>query len=609
VGRNEDSDSVENLINDYTARRISRRQFFRRSAALGISLGAAGTLLAACGGDGEEAAPAPPSEEPAPPSEEPAPPPSEEPPAEEPPAAEPVVGGQLIEGYDRDFAVLDPVYTSWDDPGFVALYEFPVIRDADGAYQPALFDSWTVSDDLLTWTFKLPEGRVFHSGAAVDAQMVADNFNAFRAATADDNPDGPGQNSIFWPTVKDATASDPTTVVVTLNAPFTAFPETLATENSMIVNLATRRELGFPALLGTGTYGTAGADGTGPFTFGSYQPGTEVVVNRWDEYAGTNVPYVTNQGPAYLDSVKWVPILEAGQRANEIEGGTVHVVKNPAPQDTERLQGNSDLVVTSFPSLSNYFLGPNCQQTRVGFDDVNVRQAISMAIDRQSLVDSIFFGQAVATHGPIAPNYKWYEPGVEQFNQFDPEQAKSLLDAAGWTEGSDGIREKGGEKLSFSLTSNSLYQPTTAAIDQAIVPMLAEVGVEMKLNPPDAAEYFPLMLEQAKPENATKLDAWTFEWLWSSPVDLLIYFQAFPTKAWNGDLPEIAAAVEQWQTAPDIPTLEAAARAFQLAWAEQLPEIPILTRNDVWVVSKNVMSYAPFQAMLYPLYNDVWLAA
>jgi ABC-type transport system substrate-binding protein len=93
-----------------------------------------------------------------------------------------------------------------------------------------------------------------------------------------------------------------------------------------------------------------------------------------------------NPGPAYLDSVKWVPILEAGQRANEIEGGTVNVVKNPAPQDTERLLANSDLVVTSFPSLSNYFLGLNHGQAKFGFDDINVRQAISMAIDAR-LVD------------------------------------------------------------------------------------------------------------------------------------------------------------------------------------------------------------------------------
>jgi peptide/nickel transport system substrate-binding protein len=387
-----------------------------------------------------------------------------------------------------------------------------------------------------------------------------------------------------------------------MSAPFTAFPETLATEYAMIQNLAKRKELGED-------YGATEADGSGPFTLSSFKPGTEVVVNRWDAYPGTNVPYITNTGPAYLDSVKWVPILEAGQRANEIEGGTVNVVKNPAGQDIDRLKGNSDLVTVSFPSLSNYFIGLNAQQTKYGFDDVRVRQAISHAIDRQSLADSIFFGQAVATYGPIASNFKWYESGVEQFNQFDPEKAKSLLDEAGWTEGSGGIREKGGQKLSFTIVSNDNYQPTTAAVDQAVVPMLADVGVEMKLNVPDAAEYFGIVAAAAAPEKALSIDAWGFEWLWSSPVDLLIFFQAFPSTAFNGDLPDIAAAVKKWQTAPDEATLEAAARDFQLAWAEQLPEIPILTRNDTWVHQSSVMGYTPLETMLYPFYNDVYIAS
>jgi peptide/nickel transport system substrate-binding protein len=595
VGRHEDQDSVENLIDEYTAGRVSRRQFFKRAGALGVSMSAAGVLLAACGGGGEEAAPAP---APAPPAEtEGETGVAEEPPAEEPPAAgEPVVGGQLVEGYDRDFTKMDTVQSNWADPAYVALYEFTVVRDPAGGYQPALVDSWEISDDLLTWTFTIRDGLTFQSGAPLDAQVIADNFNAFR----DPNQ---GQNAIFWPTVKDVAAPDATTVVVTMNAPFTAFPETLATEYAMIQNLAKRTELGED-------YGATEADGSGPFTLSSFQPGTEVVVNRWDAYPGTNIPYITNAGPAYLDSIKWVPILEAGQRANEIEGGSVNVVKNPAGQDIERLQGNGDLVTVSFPALANYFLGLNHQQTKVGFDDINVRQAISAAIDRQSLVDSLYFGQAVATYGPIASNYKWYETGVEQFNQFDPEKAASLLDAAGWTMGSDGIREKAGQKLSFTNTSNDNYQPTTAQIDQAIVAMLADVGVEMKLNIPDAAEYFGIVASAADPANALTLDAWSFEWLWSSPLDLLIFFQAFPSTAWNGDLPDIAAAVKKWQEAPDEATLEQAAREMQLAWAEQLPEIPILTRNDVWVHQANIMGYTPLEsAMLYPFYNDVYIAS
>ena len=411
--------------------------------------------------------------------------------------------------------------------------------------------------------------------------MVADNFNAFRSDGTEKpkNPDGPGQNSIFWPTVEDATASDPTTVVVTMKAPFTAFPETLATENSVIVNLVTRRKLGAP----DGTYGTAGADGTGPFTFSSYQPGTEVVVNRWDDYPGTNIPYVTNPGPAYLDSVKWVPILEAGQRANEIEGGTVNVVKNPAPQDIGAAAGQ---------------LGPRCHElpeplellpgAKPRADEVRLRRrqrpAGHLHGDRPPGARGLDLLRSGGCHLRAdrveLQVVRLRRRAVQPVRSREGEVAarRRRLDRGLWRDPREGRK-----KLSFTVTSNDLYQPTTAAIDQAIVPMLADVGVEMKLKVPDAAEYFGIVAAAGAPEKADTVDAWTFEWLWSSPVDLLIYFQAFPSKAFNGDLPDIAAAVEKWQTAPDIETLEAAARAFQLAWAEQLPEIPILTRNDIWV--------------------------
>ena len=102
----------------------------------------AGALLAACGGDEEEAAP--PAEgasgQRTPPADTAA---AEEPPAEEP-SGEPVTGGQLV-GYDRDFTRMDTVRVNWADPAYVALYEFTVVRDADGAYQPALVDSWEIS--------------------------------------------------------------------------------------------------------------------------------------------------------------------------------------------------------------------------------------------------------------------------------------------------------------------------------------------------------------------------------------------------------------------------------------------------------------------------------
>jgi peptide/nickel transport system substrate-binding protein len=298
-----------------------------------------------------------------------------------------------------------------------------------------------------------------------------------------------------------------------------------------------------------------------------------------------------------------VPILEVGNRANEIETGGVNVVKNPAPQDVDRLTSNADLVITEFPALANYWISPNHQAKDLGFDDLRVRQAMSHAIDRQGLADSLYFGHAAPTYGPLPPNYKWYDTGVEQFNQFDVEKAKALLDEAGWKEGSGGIREKNGKKLSWEHINNG-GQPTTKAIDEAIVAMLKDVGMEMKVKSLDSAGWGAAVNDAKKPPAS-----WGFEWLWSSPVDLLVFFYAYPSNDYNGALPEIKTAVDAWQKAPDDAALEAAARQFQLAWAEKLPKVSLLTTHNIWVAQKQVMGYTPLQSMLYPLYNDVWMNA
>lgn len=564
---------LEELVDDYLARRVSRRAFFRRAGAIGVSMSAAASILAACSGgrSGDSSGPA-----------------SVTTGGGSTDAGPVQKGGQLIEGYDRDFSPLNPVLTPWDDPGFVALYEYPLIRDPDGEYKASMFESWEISPDLLTWTFTLKPDLKFQSGAPCDAQVVADNFNVFR----DPNK---GQNAIFWPAVKNVTASGPTTVVATLHTPFTAFPETLATENAMVCNLEQVTKLG-------DKYGVTGADGTGPFTLGSYQPGTAVVVNRWDAYPGSGVPFVSNKGPAYLDSVKWVPIVEVGRRADEIETGSVNVVKNPAPQDISRLQSNADLVTTEFPALANFWISLDCGRTELGFDDVNVRQAISHAIDRKALADSLYFGHAVGTYGPIAPNVRWYDKGVEQFNQFDLDKANSLLDAAGWKMGSGGVREKNGQKLSWEHLADSGQPTTSPIIDQAVVAMLAKAGVDMRLKAVDDATF------NSQVYAGTKHPAsWSYEWLWSSPIDLLVYFHVVPSDEYNGAIPAVKQACAAWQSAGSIDEMATAASQLQLAWAQYLPKIPILTTYNTWVAQDKVIGYNPIQSMLYPLYNDVWL--
>ena len=454
---------LEGLMSAYARAAVNRRDFIRRAAALGVSVPAAAGLLAAAAPRFAAAQ-----------------------------DATPVTGGEFVEGYDRDFTKMDTVNSGWADPGYNLAYEYVIMRDPDGAIVPAMAESWTVSDDGLSWTFKIPAGLTFHSGAPCTAANVAEDFNLFRSAEAG------GQNAIFWATVTDVTAPDDTTVVVTSSAPFAALPETLATEYSMIHNNAARVEAG-------DQYGAAVVDGTGPYTLTEFSPGNQVIFSRWDAYPGTNVPFVTNPGPPYVDTVRFVPILELSNRVNELEAGGVHAIKNPAPQDLERLTGNPDMVVMEWANPANLFINLNDMNTELGFDDIRVRQAISHGIDRALLAEAVYFGHAVPTYGPIASNWKWYEPGVEAFNQYDPEKAAALLTEAGFTEGSGGIVERNGVPLSFEL-NNWGAQTYGAEINEAIIGMLSEIGVEMTLTTIDTAEFFPRITNLDDP-----VDAFSYE--------------------------------------------------------------------------------------------------
>jgi peptide/nickel transport system substrate-binding protein len=544
---------VNSLVEDYLARKIGRREFVRGALVLGLSMSSAASILAACSTTSSTT------------------------------TTTVTKGGTFIEGYDRDFTKMDTVLSGWADPGYNTLYEYTMIRDFNGKIVPALFESWSVSSDKLTWTCKVRDSAKFQSGAKCTNANVVEDFNLFRDPKI-------GQNQVFWKTVTDVSAGSNNTVVIKLSSPWAAIGETLATEYSMIHNQAVRASSG-------DTYGATVVDGTGPFKLTEFTPGKQVIVSRFDGYGGSDVPFLDNKGVAYVDAVKWVPITEPANRANEMEAGTVMAVKNPAGQDVDRLKGNSNLVVQEWPSTANQFIALNCANTRLGFDQQDVRQAISHAIDREGIVKSVFFGHAVATYGPLNPNFKWYEKGVEKFNQYDPEKAKSLLDGQGWKVGSDGVRAKNGQRMSFTYY-NWAQQSDGAPIMEAVSASLAKVGVDMKIVSLESAQFFPHWNDTA--------ESFGYEWLWSSPIDVLVIFATIPSLKYNGNMTDLAAAFHQWQTAGSDAELEQAARSAQLIWAEKLPKIPVVTPNVIWVHSKKVHGWKPNQAMLYPLYNDVW---
>jgi peptide/nickel transport system substrate-binding protein len=556
--------TIRHLLDGYRAGRLSRRDLLIQAAALGISATALGQLLAR-----ESAAATPALQE------------------------EPVPGGTLREGYDLDFSKLDPVNTPWYDPAFHALYDSLLIDSPDGELQPNLAESWEVSEDGKTVTFVLKEGGLFHSGRPLTAEAVKELYEAVMDP-ANASPLG----SLFSP-VESIDAADERTLVLRMAHPYYEVLNVVKTGFWAIANIETRNEL-------AERYGQSGVDGTGPFLFGDWVPGSHVSVTRWEDYPGSTVPYFTNKGPAYLDGVRWETILETAQRAVRIENGEIDTLRNPALQDVARLETNPDLSVSSYSEPSGYILNTNFNRTDLDFHELAMRQAISHAIDRPSIVTALLADLGSPLYGPITPADIYFNPAVEELNQFDLERAKSMVAELGWTPGDDGILTKNGVRHAFSLVVQAeSFNRDLASVLQA---SLAELGMEVTIEALDRASYFDQLFSE---EGA---DSSLFYYLWPVPIDVVILFVGSATAKPNqpnysrAKLPDVDAAIEAWKQAANAEELAAAGDQFQMVVAEQLPTIPLVVRNSVWVSRPNVHGWLPHQYDIYPHYNDVWLS-
>src|SRR5262249_30524055 len=206
---------LESLVESLQERQISRRQFVARATALGFSLPVIGGLLASNS--------SPPSRRGAAHAQVAV------------PAAQ--TGGTLREGYDLDFSRMDPINTSWYDPGFFALYEAAITLDPKARFVPQLATSWSTKNGGKTWLLKIKKGAKFQSGAPVTAASIAAVFSAII------NPKSGSPAIAMWAPVTKVVAKDPQTVELTLKHPYANLPNVIATGYSRIVNMQTRNKL------------------------------------------------------------------------------------------------------------------------------------------------------------------------------------------------------------------------------------------------------------------------------------------------------------------------------------------------------------------------------
>ncbi len=352
-----------------------------------------------------------------------------------------VVIGMSIEPTGLDPTVAAPVaigQVTWQN-----IYQGLVRLDRHGAVQPQLAESWTVSPDGLTYTFALRRGVRFHDGEPFDAASAKFTLDRARGA-ASTNP-----QKQFFAVVSAVEAPDPATLVVRLS--------------QRSANLL--YWLGWPASVMLAPH-SADSDrtdpvGTGPFKFSRWVKGDRVELVR---------------DPAYWDSAR-LPGLEAATfrfvadaqaQAAALEAGGLDAVPELAAPELfaglkadprfEAVVGDTDLKVVA---------GMN--GAKPPFDDVRVRRALMMAVDRRALIDGVSSGLGA----PIGSHYAPGDPGFVDLTgtlPYDPAKARALLAEAGHRDG-----------LSFSIKVPQMgYATRSAEILQA---MFADVGVTMTIVP------------------------------------------------------------------------------------------------------------------------------
>lgn len=351
-----------------------------------------------------------------------------------------------------------------------------VYVDAEGNLSPWIAESWDENADKTEFTLHLTEGVTFSDGSALDAAAVVANIEIWAKGRPDE-----GINRIgLFPSANyvGAEVVDATTVKVSFSAPTLSFIPTLAYHGSILLSPET---LALPA--------EQQADltqdiGSGPFVVEKVAEGDSVVLKKRDDY-DWGPEAVGHEGAAYLDTITYKQVAEPSLRTASVESGQAQVAYNASPQDLEALKEEGLTVET--PRYLGFVNGYALNTTVAPFDDIAVRRAVQHGIDRDEILSTVYTEDWHAAESFIQSTVPEATDHSAEF-AYDPEEAASLLDEAGWTPGADGVRTKDGEKLSFTLYPNP-YLQASQAVDELVDQQLTALGFEVNLETYDVPTY------------------------------------------------------------------------------------------------------------------------
>jgi len=318
-----------------------------------------------------------------------------------------------------------------------SVYDTLIFQDPDtGEFVPGLAVEWSISADGLSYTFILREDVVFHDGTDFDAAAVVANIEYVR------DPDHRSQKAaaMLGPLDKVEVLS-PNVVEFRLDRPYAPLLDSLS---QVYLGMASPRALE--------SWGPAEYQfhqvGTGPFRFVEYLPNDRLVLERNPDYAWA--PEIYRRDSPAIDRITFRFYEDPATRALALEGGQVDIIGELPHLEADRLAKSSDFNIDPVP-IPGQPLQLIFNTARAPTDDVTVRQALVLGVDRSRIVETVFGGYSPVAAGPLSANSFGFAAD-SAFPEFDPEFASELLERAGWTlpDGSD-VRRMGDADLQLAL--------------------------------------------------------------------------------------------------------------------------------------------------------------
>ncbi|MGY1503317.1 ABC transporter substrate-binding protein [Streptomyces sp. QTS52] len=497
----------------------------------------------------------------------------------------PTSGGTLSFAVGSDSGCVDPQQVASNETIYSLRQIVDSLTDQDpktGKIVPWLAKSWDVSPDTTTFTFHLRSGVTFSDGTPLTAQAVKDNFDAVpKLGALGTLAQG------YLSGLESTTVVDPLTVRVKFAQPNAQFLQATSTFSLGIESSASAKRSPQQKC-------SEGIVGSGPFTLKQYVQNQSITLAKRAKYAWGSSQW-SKEGEAYLDKVVFKVVPEAGVRTGSLQSGQVDAISSVAKANEAALQGGQVNLLRRANPGNVFNLGLN--NSRPVLKDVKVRQAILFAIDRQQIVDAVFpTGTQPATSilAHTTPDYT--NLGADLTH--DAAKAKSLLDAAGWKAGSDGIRTRNGTRLSLNVTwfaNAATNQPALELIQQ----QLKDVGIEIVLKERQITQF------------ATTLQAGDFDAVWGNitRADPDILRSQFSTKLANFyHLP--ASPLDSLLT-QQAATTDAAKREQLVDQAQQLIVqnayvVPVVELQTQLGVSKKVHNL-DFEASSRIQLHDTWV--